>query len=717
MNGLNIEFTLEDISTYFGERLPALAQTQMREWRGACPIHNGTGPNFAVNRESGHWFCHSQCQCGGDIIRLEQELSGVGFHEALLNIGSIIGRDLSGNVDCKHNWSKAEFFPYNDENQKLLFHVCRADCLHCREKRIWQQTPDGGRRLGDVRRILYRLHRLVDAKMVYIVEGEPKVHALATWDLIATCNPGGAGNWRDEYSEFLAGKKVVVVPDNDPAGESHANKVVSKLLPVCSQVAILRLPGLPPKGDIVDWQAAGHTKGEFLDLVDQLKPIGAERKTDAKDGNVPAGKADGKPDELPLMQPEAFYGVVGDFVRLVEPHSEADPAALLVSALVAFGNYLTRNAYYLADGSKHFTNEFAVIVGQSSRARKGTSWGRVRSILKNIDEGYLVSNLTSGLSSGEGLIWAVRNPITTSQPVKHNGQVVGYEEIVADTGVDDKRRLVEEGEFARVLKAMQRERNTLSAILREAWDHGNLNILTKNQPARATDAHISVVAHITVDELRRLMTDTDAANGFANRFVWVYAKRSKLLPFGGNLSDDLLEPLALRVREAAEFAAALGPVQFDAEAAEEWVRVYPSLSDAETGLVGSINSRSEAHAVRLALLYALLDLSHTIRLPHLRAALEVVAYSRRSARHVFGVKLGDSTADEILKFLLAAGDDGRTRNDIYDLFGRNVKGTEISRALQALRQAELASMTPEATNGRPAERWYALRVKSELDVA
>ena len=88
-------------------------------------------------------------------------------------------------------------------------------------------------------------------------------------------------------------------------------------------------------------------------------------------------------------------------------------------------------------------------------------------------------------------------------------------------------------EFANVLKVVTREGNTLSPVIRSAWDDGNLRTMTKNSPARATDAHISIIGHITREEYRRELTETESANGFANRYCIVAVERSKCLPEGG----------------------------------------------------------------------------------------------------------------------------------------------------------------------------------------
>lgn len=217
-------------------------------------------------------------------------------------------------------------------------------------------------------------------------------------------------------------------------------------------------------------------------------------------------------------------------MHLIEPHSEADPAALLIQFLVGFGSLIGRQAHFLAEADRHFMNQFAVMVGQTAKGRKGTSWGQIQRIFGAVDVEWNSTRVMGGLASGEGLIWAVRDQMHESLPIREKGRVVRYEDVISDQGETDKRLLVQEPEFARVLQVIERDSNTLSAIIRQAWDTGNLRILTKKQAAHSTEAHISIIGHITRTELARLLTDTTAANGFANRFLWVCARRSKLLP-------------------------------------------------------------------------------------------------------------------------------------------------------------------------------------------
>src|SRR5262249_42743175 len=157
-----------------------------------------------------------------------------------------------------------------------------------------------------------------------------------------------------------------------------------------------------------------------------------------------------------------------------------DPTALLVQILVSFANAIGRNACFRVEGDWHFLNLFAALVGETAKGRKGTSWGRVRWVLERIDSMCVDKRVLSGLSSGEGLIWNVRDPIMAREKVKENNRVTGVQEYEADPGEADKRLLVYEPEFANVLRQIERQGNTLSAVLRQAWETGNLGTLVKN---------------------------------------------------------------------------------------------------------------------------------------------------------------------------------------------------------------------------------------------
>lgn len=430
----------------------------------------------------------------------------------------------------------------------------------------------------------------------------------------------------------------------------------------------------------------------------------------------PNGK--GASSEFPKIDPgpawpkpldeSAFHGLAGELARMIEPHTEADVAALLVQFLIGFGNMAGRNAHAQVGADRHYLNLFGVLVGPTSKGRKGSSWNAIQQVLHAADEEWAGGRITSGLSSGEGVIWAVRDEIEEQEPIREprTKRITGYQTVVTDQGITDKRLMIVETEFASALKVADREGNTLSGVIRQAWDTGTLRIMTRNRPAKATETHVSILGHVTKDELLRYLTSTEAGNGFANRFLWVCVRRSKMLPEGGQLHTVDFAPMLRKLTDALRFTRTAGELRRDEEAREMWAELYPRLTRDRLGLFGAVTSRAEAITLRLSCLYAAMDCCPEIRVPHLAAALEVWRYCEDSARFIFGDALGDQTADAILE-ALRSRPEGMTRTDLRDLFRRNKTATEIGRALTALAQHGLVRCEMERdTGGRPGERWF-----------
>jgi hypothetical protein len=401
---------------------------------------------------------------------------------------------------------------------------------------------------------------------------------------------------------------------------------------------------------------------------------------------------------------EAFQGLTGDVVRTIAPHSEADEAALLIQTLTAFGSVVGHNPFFRTESDFHFLNLFCTLVGKTSKGRKGTSWKHVQRLFDRVEDGWAASRVVSGLSSGEGLIWSVRDPVMKGDKV-------------IDPGETDKRLLVLEAEFASVLQVIQREGNTLSPTVRQAWDSGVLRILTKKSPATATNPHISIVGHITMEELIRHLSGTEKANGFANRFLWLLVKRSKLLPEGGRVPAAEFERLVRDLSTAVALARRIGEMTRTEAARKLWREIYEKLSDGDTGLFGAVTSRAEAQVVRLSCLYALLDRSGVVDQPHLEAALALWTYSEDSVRYLFGDALGDPLADQLLQELRRASPAGLSRTEISTFFGRHKGAEEIGRVLNALARRGLAEAREERTDGRPVERWFASQPGEKSEVS
>jgi hypothetical protein len=396
----------------------------------------------------------------------------------------------------------------------------------------------------------------------------------------------------------------------------------------------------------------------------------------------------------------AFHGLAGEIVHFIAPHSEADPVAILLQLLIAFGNALNRGPHYQVEGDRHTLNLYGLLVGQTAAGRKGTAWGRAREVLRIADPEYVRNCITSGLSSGEGLIAHVQDPVERVE----TGKDSTVRTVVVDAGVTDKRRLVVETEFSKVLKVMVRDGNTLSPVLRQAWDDGDLNTLVKNSRTKATGAHISLIGHIPAFELDRLLNTTDVSNGFLNRFLIVCVRRSQSLPDGGSLDQNLLIPFGERLRVVLNFGRETTRLERDSEARILWHREYERLSNLAPGMLGAVTSRATAQVVRLSCLYAVLDGSDVVRRVHLEAALSLHSFVERSVAYLFGERLGDVTADRILN-ALRAHREGLSRSEIHALFSSHVHAAEIERALRMLAESGLVQQRFESTGGRRREVW------------
>jgi Protein of unknown function (DUF3987) len=373
------------------------------------------------------------------------------------------------------------------------------------------------------------------------------------------------------------------------------------------------------------------------------------------------------------MSPEAYIGIPGDFVRLVEPHTEADTVALLGNLLVGAGVLFGREAWAIADGREHYPNEFLLVVGDTGAGgRKGTARARTVPVMNRVEEGFSEHRLLRGLSSAEGLIKRVsqaENEIIIPAPTR--------------------RYLVEIPEFALLLSVMKRDGNTLSPMLRQAWDGDALSVMTRKDPLEAKDVNLSISADVTPAELLGGLTATDRANGFANRFLIVLVRRSKSLPFGGGEVN--YGPIVTRLHAALEAARGGGIVKYDDAARILWAEEYERLiTKPRDGLRGALCARAEAHVLRLALLYALLDSAASIRQEHLMAAMSFWEYCERSIDHIFGGATGDPDADKIMA-ALARGP--QTMTDLARIFNNNRKSDWIEAKMTMLCRSGKAFQT------------------------
>ena len=226
-----------------------------------CPAHDDRKASLRVKDGGDRALvkCHAGCSAEDVMGKLD------------LPLAALFDSYWSRNGNSR---APLDVYSYTDEDGRPLFEVVRLD-----GKQFPVRLP-GAKEwgIGKTRRVLYRLPRVIDAakrgQLVFIAEGEKDVHAIERWNVVATCNPFGAGAWRDEYAESLRGAHVVVIPDRDEKGYAHARDVVKSVSSVAKSVEVWE----PKAGkDASDHFAAGHS----LDFVEVNLSAEPEPATEA----------------------------------------------------------------------------------------------------------------------------------------------------------------------------------------------------------------------------------------------------------------------------------------------------------------------------------------------------------------------------------------------------------------------------------------------------
>ena len=408
----------------------------------------------------------------------------------------------------------------------------------------------------------------------------------------------------------------------------------------------------------------------------------------------------------PKLEAPALDGIAGDIIKKILPHTEASEAAMLFNLLAGFGNIAGRSAYTMAGNSPHHTNLFGVLVGATSSGRKGTSWSAIKELLREVDPDWYQSRMASGLSSGEGLIYHVRDERTEKKPIKDGKRIVDYQDEIVDEGVSDKRIFLLEEEFASVLKRMKGKDNTLSAIIRSLWDGGNLRTLIKNSPDTATEPHGSIMAHITKAEASELVAGVDCQNGLVNRFMWIYTNRSKSLPHAGAIPMEQLSGEIKRLQDAVFKAQTEREIPLSAEAHDRWSKIYDEHCTGQAGLIGAVTGRAAPMIRRLSLCYALMEGNDEQTLGNLESGLSAWKYCEDSAGWLFGTPFNDPDADRLWN-TLKGQKNGMTRSEIsLKVFNNHADKERINTALEKLERSGEAFKKTEPTIGAPRERWF-----------
>ena len=260
-------------------------------WRKArCPFHDDKNPSLSFQPATGAWKCHAE-DIGGDGLEYLMRLHDKTLPQVI--------EELSAQFNVQRplaNSRPLAVYPYHDEAGEMAYEIRRfAKKNGGKTFRAFRPDGEGGWVPGvkGLRFIPYRLPEFSakPGSPVFVVEGEKDADILREHGLLATTNPFGAGKWRHEYSEWLRGHPVCILPDNDQKGRDHGQCVANSLSEIAASIRVVELPGLPHKGDISNWLDAGNTIEQLHHLVRATPEWTALTHTSSEPENASTGSA------------------------------------------------------------------------------------------------------------------------------------------------------------------------------------------------------------------------------------------------------------------------------------------------------------------------------------------------------------------------------------------------------------------------------------------
>jgi len=350
--------------------------------------------------------------------------------------------------------------------------------------------------------------------------------------------------------------------------------------------------------------------------------------TDDEDGATVVGHRN-----APDADPACLYGLIGDVARAGSEGTETNAVAIAANFMAYLSCAVGRGVYLPIGNTRHHARLFCLHIGRSGRGRKGDAVSlvlRIDQALREMNEAFAPQVHRGGLSTREGLV-----------ALMHDGYRQGRQDVAA---IEDKRLWVVESEFANVLHQGRRDGNTLSAALRDCWDGVDLKPATKSNRLYASDPHVCLSGAISPSELTGLMSARDLTNGFANRFLMIWAERSRMLPFPKETPQAVVEHLARRTLEVLAFVHADRHderehlrMELSPQAQWRYAQLYRGElnDDVGDGTVGSLLERRAPMLLRLAMLMALTDLQTRIDASHIDAAMAWIRHATASVRFVF----------------------------------------------------------------------------------
>jgi hypothetical protein len=301
------------------------------------------------------------------------------------------------------------------------------------------------------------------------------------------------------------------------------------------------------------------------------------------------------------------------------PHVEADEMAIAVPFLIGMANLMGRGPHFVAGGTEHYLQFYAALVGSSAGARKSTAINTVLALLRRVDPSWAACCQKITLLSGDGLVACLHD--------RH----------LFDDRDGDKRLFLVDTGLESTIRSIRRPQNTLSPILSDLWDEGIAHTRSSKNPLETTDALVSLIGDFNVDDrLSKLVREKQT--GLDRRFLWFFVERSKSLPRCRRLPIDEMAPLVLRLKKVVAFAKTVGEMQRSKKAERLWGKLYTRLLAKDLRrpfLVEELKAHAPAHVMRMACVFALLDMESTIKTQHLKSAMAMWEHVEASVDFIF----------------------------------------------------------------------------------
>jgi hypothetical protein len=410
---------------------------------------------------------------------------------------------------------------------------------------------------------------------------------------------------------------------------------------------------------------------------------------------------------LPILERDALHGILKDITRAACDETEAVPSSVAIHVLGRFAATIGRTAYIQIGDEVRYLNFDALIVGPTGRGRKGTSAEMPRQLFRRAEwlQGAAPVRELTALSTGEGLIHQVRDPR------------YGNEGELVDKGEGDKRLLCDISEFAGVLSVAKRETQTITMVLRDAFDGRPLTTPTKTSFNCATGAHIAVVGSVPETELAKFLSKTDMTNGLANRFGMFYSTRQQVVATPRGVPPEVMDHLARRIQAALNNAVNQRLIDMTPSAKDLWEAMYADLNDeTHPPLIASLLARQDLYTRIFAALISLVNGKSIVDVEHLMAAQAWMRYWKDTVNFVFSSSESNENMkrmrvlmDNIVQAITTLGRVNVSHTDLTKRLTNNyskscpVKREHVKAALELLQRESPPRIVaePVTTDGRP----------------